>query len=203
MRWDMGLTSCKAKGHTENPVLARISRAKHSYRSFPALCARLTQLEEKCLSVHTRFLSFWIFKWSFPVLIIVHLWCSLVLVACLTAISITPTVQKATFEDYQVIFDLWVSLSLNNVQQIFSKQWLLWVRLPAFPSLCATNKILPALSLGGRSLQAPWFPPVGMFWIAWPSIFLWGFIEPKPSWKQSWDKPCWWYRQAEVDWQLH
>lgn len=133
MRWDMGLTSCKAKGHTENPVLARISRAEHSYRSFPALCARLTQLEEKCLSVHTRFLSFWIFKWSFPVLIIVHLWCSLVLVACLTAISITPTVQKATFEDYQVIFDLWVSLSLNNVQQIFSKQWLLWVRLPSLP----------------------------------------------------------------------
>lgn len=58
MRWEMGLASCKAKGHTESCMLASISPAEHSDPPFPALCVRLTQLEEECLSVYTRSLSF-------------------------------------------------------------------------------------------------------------------------------------------------
>lgn len=58
MKWDMGLASCKAKGPTENCTLASVSTAEHSNPPFPALCVRLTRLEEECLSVDIRSLSF-------------------------------------------------------------------------------------------------------------------------------------------------
>lgn len=201
--WDMESARWRAEGLTGNCLLASIenSRAFSGSLTCP-LCEADSVGTVRLLSLHQipHLLIYLMVNYDShhsPAQVAHWYW----LPVLNLTVSITSQGPEATFKDYKLssCINLWESLSLGNVQQTLSRQWLLWDLRPSFPFPLFNKPTTHTTNTLVERKKPPDFRilPVGASLSTGSSTFPWDCMEPKPSWKQTRDKPCSLYGQAE------